>query len=78
LCSVLHEVKPERKHIFEGLGKRIKITKQQKTDIPVIDPDEWNGNEECIDILTILFSLELHWLSSQGYEVMTYLKTELP
>lgn len=55
LWSILHELRPEIEHIFEGLNKRIKIVRQQKEELLVIGPEEWHGSQDHIDILSILY-----------------------
>ena len=42
-------------HIFRGLNKRIKVVKARKPDITIIDPSQWKGAGERIEIFQFLF-----------------------
>jgi integrase len=58
LWSVLHELRPEREHIFAGLNRRIKLQrprKEAKEAISIPSPEAWAGNEEHLDILNTLY-----------------------
>jgi len=55
LWSVLHELRPDLPHIFEGLNRRIRVERVRKAEVLIVDPDQWQGNQEHLDILTILY-----------------------
>jgi len=55
LWSVLHEMKPDRPHIFEGLNKRIKVARPRKQEVAITDPAKWQGNRDHLDILRLLY-----------------------
>ena len=42
-------------HVFKGLNKRIKVVKARKSDITIIDPSQWVGTGEQMDIFQFLF-----------------------
>ena len=55
LWSVLCELRPDSTHVFRGLNKRIKIVKARKPDITIIDPSQWEGAGEQMEIFQFLF-----------------------
>ena len=55
LWSVLHELRPDLPHIFEGLNKRIKVARPRKQEVAIADPDKWHGNRDYVDILRLLY-----------------------
>ena len=55
LWSVLCELRPYSKLVFRGLNKRIKVVKARKPDITIIDPLQWEGAGEQMEIFQFLF-----------------------
>lgn len=55
LWTILHELRPEREHIFEGLNKRIKHVRPQKIESLIPDPESWKGSRDHLDILAVLY-----------------------
>jgi len=55
LWSVLHELRPDLPHIFEGLNRRIRVERVRKAEVSIADPDQWQGNQEHVVILKILY-----------------------
>ena len=55
LWSVLCELQPGSAHIFQGLNKRIKVVKVRKPEVTIIDPSEWNGTGEQMEIFKFLY-----------------------
>ncbi len=55
LWSVLCELRPDSTHVFRGLNKRIKVVKARKPDITIIDPSQWLGTGEQMEIFQFLF-----------------------
>jgi len=55
LWSVLNEIYSDQPHIFQGLTKRIKVIKTRKVEIHIEDPDSWQGNQNHLLILKILY-----------------------
>ena len=55
LWSVLCELRPDSTHVFRGLNKRIKVVKARKPDITIIDPLQWEGAGEQMEIFQLLF-----------------------
>lgn len=55
LWSVLHELRPDLPHVFEGLNRRIRVERSRKDEVLIIDPDQWQGNQAHLAILRILY-----------------------
>jgi len=55
LWSVLHEIRPDHPHLFEGLNKRIKVERRKKSQLSIPDPDKWSGSQVNLDIFRILY-----------------------
>ena len=55
LWSVLHEIRPDHPHLFEGLNKRIKVERKRKVTLEIPDPDAWSGSQINLDIFRILY-----------------------
>ena len=55
LWSVLCELRPGSTHVFQGLNKRIKVVKSRKSEVTIIDPSQWQGSGEQMEIFQFLY-----------------------
>ena len=55
LWSVLCELRPGSTHVFQGLNKRIKVVKSRKSEVTIIDPSQWQGLGEQMEIFQFLY-----------------------
>ena len=55
LWSVLCELRPGSTHVFQGLNKRIKVVKPRKPEVTLIDPSQWQGSGEQMEIFWFLY-----------------------
>ncbi|MCB4411684.1 hypothetical protein [Synechococcus sp. MU1611] len=55
LWSVLCELRPGSTHVFQGLNKRIKVVKSRKSVVTIIDPSQWQGSGERMEIFQFLY-----------------------
>jgi len=52
---VLCELRHNSQHAFKGLNARIKVVKARKPEVTIVDPTEWIGTGEQMEIFQFLY-----------------------